>query len=295
MTSIATPPPPRLSILFAREARQAVVFRRGPSTRVRLILWDLGTDTITRGQWLSGSVDVDKSDVSPDGKLLVYFARKFATKLGTFTAISRPPYYTALALWPDGGTWGGGGRFVSNRKVVLGYGGSQRELHEGVNIPKRFEVSDLYRESGERVQRLGASQWETVQRGSQGQWGDGLARLTYREPWIFECPSPNRSGLVLRRTLDGLSQGQGPREVHRFALTRRGARGEELHELGDLAWAEWDEDGSLLYADKGCLFRIRRPSSDAGLSGPPSLVADFCGDTHSSIVSPPEARRWPKF
>lgn len=33
--------------------------------------------------------------------------------------MSRPPWLHALVLWPEGDTWGGGGRFIAKRKVVL--------------------------------------------------------------------------------------------------------------------------------------------------------------------------------
>ena len=109
----------RLFGLVARDARTAVVLRRGPSKHVRMLLWDLATDEITPGQWLAGRVYDPRCGVSPDGQLVVYFAGKFGTKLRTFTAVSRPPYFTALALWPEGSTWGGGGFFEENRKLIL--------------------------------------------------------------------------------------------------------------------------------------------------------------------------------
>jgi hypothetical protein len=38
---------------------------------------------------------------------------------GAWTAISTPPYFSALALWPTSGTRTGGGYFVSEREIVL--------------------------------------------------------------------------------------------------------------------------------------------------------------------------------
>jgi len=50
------------------------------------------------------------SDLSPDGQLFLYAARKAETPerrasdyTHKWTAISKPPYFTALALWPTGG------------------------------------------------------------------------------------------------------------------------------------------------------------------------------------------------
>ncbi len=37
---------------------------------------------------------------------------------GAYTVISRPPYWTALALFPEGSTWGGGGVFLDDRHYL---------------------------------------------------------------------------------------------------------------------------------------------------------------------------------
>jgi hypothetical protein len=48
---------------------------------------------------------------SPDGELLLYFAlqgsRWQTSYRGSWTAVSRVPWLHALALWPQGDTWGG--------------------------------------------------------------------------------------------------------------------------------------------------------------------------------------------
>jgi hypothetical protein len=137
-----TPSTTRLFAIVASRARVAVVFRRGPSKFVRMIRWDLATDEIALGQWLVGRVYQERCGVSPDGKLVVYFAGKFGTELGTFSALSRPPYFTALALWPEGSTYGGGGFFPNDKKVVLNYGMTIPELNGGKGIPRGFEVSN---------------------------------------------------------------------------------------------------------------------------------------------------------
>ena len=38
---------------------------------------------------------------------------------GTWTAVSRPPYFSALAIWPAFGYWTGGGFFASDREIIL--------------------------------------------------------------------------------------------------------------------------------------------------------------------------------
>jgi len=69
--------PARLHVIMAREAPKAVVFRRGPSGQVCTLGWDLETDTFTMGQWLKGRIYEYRSDLSPDGELMIYFATDF--------------------------------------------------------------------------------------------------------------------------------------------------------------------------------------------------------------------------
>ena len=108
-------PPARLSVLAARDADVAVVLRRGPTDWVRLHHWDTATDTITDGGWLHARVSGQRVDLSPDGRLFVAFVaahgRTDDVRRDTWVAISRPPWWHALALWFDGSTWSYGGFF----------------------------------------------------------------------------------------------------------------------------------------------------------------------------------------
>ena len=62
---------------------------------------------------------------------------------GVWTAISTPPFFSALAIWPCFGHWTGGGVFLDDERMVL------RELADGlvpqanVPIPPRFRVLSL--------------------------------------------------------------------------------------------------------------------------------------------------------
>ncbi len=120
---VLTLPSPRLSILFARAAPVAVIFRRGPTKQVELVRWDTRDDTFQRGHWFKGRIYDRRSDLSPSGELLVYFAsqynrRTLSARTGytyAWTALSRVPWLTALALWPKGDCWWGGGLFEAER------------------------------------------------------------------------------------------------------------------------------------------------------------------------------------
>ncbi|MCV2874059.1 hypothetical protein OEZ71_17315 [Defluviimonas sp. WL0050] len=111
----------RLHLYFARDNDRAVILRQGPSKQFRLILWHRDTDRFEDGQWLKHKVYPERCDLSPDGRHFLYFALNgdwSGQSEGAYSALSRPPYFTALALFPEGSTWGGGGRFLDNVHYV---------------------------------------------------------------------------------------------------------------------------------------------------------------------------------
>lgn len=117
---------PRLSVLLACEAPVGVVFRRGPSKMVRVYLWDRDRDKFKPCQRFKGRILTSMSDTSPDGRFMIYSAMGGSAWAipaigGTWTAISRVPSLTAIALWgQSGSTWGCGGMFTSNHSYWLG-------------------------------------------------------------------------------------------------------------------------------------------------------------------------------
>jgi hypothetical protein len=68
-----------------------------------LALWHTDTDQFDEGQWLKARIYERRCDLSPDGKLLTYFAANHKQPYYSWTAISKPPFLTALALWSRGG------------------------------------------------------------------------------------------------------------------------------------------------------------------------------------------------
>ncbi|MDF3059288.1 MAG: hypothetical protein K0R17_3503 [Rariglobus sp.] len=119
--------PPRLHVLFARDTPHAVILRRGPSKTTCSIGWDRRSDTFTTGQWLRGRIYERRSDISPDGRHLIYFAmngRWTSETKGSWTAVSKAPYLKAITLLGKGDCWHGGGLFLNNRIYWLndGYG-----------------------------------------------------------------------------------------------------------------------------------------------------------------------------
>jgi len=290
----------RLFAIVASQARLAVVFRRGPSKQVQLLHWDLASDKVTPGQWLSGRIYTERCGLSPDGKLLVYFAGKFNTKLATFTAISRPPYFTALTLWPDGSTWGGGGFFEGNRRLILNYGRVLDELDGKTKIPPGFEVSHVaeYRARHGQAETPEAEQgWVLEARGVEGKPGpDTTMQYVFAEPWIHSKPNPAHPRWSLERSWLGSSEPNGPFCIHSFRLIHRSTSGMLIatEELGRLDWADWDHEGSLLYSEQGCLYRRSMATSRGRSDGKSvALVADLRANVFENVLPPDSARRWP--
>ncbi len=107
----------RLHLYFARDVPKAVILRQGPTRQFRMILWDLRDDSFEDGQWTKNRVYPERCAVSPDARHFLYFmldGHWGAEAMGSYTALSRPPYWTALALFPQGDTWGGGGVFIDD-------------------------------------------------------------------------------------------------------------------------------------------------------------------------------------
>jgi hypothetical protein len=284
----------RIFALVARAARTAVVLRRGPSKQVRMLLWNLATDEITPGQWLSGRIYDERCGISPDGSLVVYFAGKFKTKLGTFTAVSRPPFFTALALWPDGSTWGGGGFFESDRRLILNYGYVLPELNANAGMPPDFVVGTItdYRERHpEQENELAQQGWRLKSKGKDATATPEM-RYVYSPPWVYAKAQPTDADVTLERSTLGMAEINGPLRVYAYRVVRAPRRSEgkpDTEDLGRLDWADWDHDGSLLFAREGCLFRRDLGAAKAR----PKLVADLRDQVFTNVLPPEEARAWP--
>jgi hypothetical protein len=115
----------RLFVIPARDAPVAIILRRGPSKWWHVIRWHMDTDTFEPGAWFHGRIYEERCDLSPDGQLMVYMCHGGAYRPDyshAWTAVSRAPWLYALALWPWGTTYGGGGRFIDKRSLILHVG-----------------------------------------------------------------------------------------------------------------------------------------------------------------------------
>ncbi|MBI3944961.1 MAG: hypothetical protein HY321_03515 [Armatimonadetes bacterium] len=288
------PVPCRLWVLPARAASAEVIFRRGPSKWVELIRWDTCADAFEEGQWFHGRIYEHRCDVSPDGSLLVYFASKFSKKTlkdpeytYAWMAISRPPWLTALALWPKGDCWHGGGLFFDAHKVWLNHHPDKAVPHphhrpHGLRvIPNPDAHGEGFPVLDRRMRHAG---WTTVQ-DLDCEWRGGR--------WVVDAPEIRRKArpggsfvLEMRLVAMDFAVPGGP-WVFRFAIRDAASHGETL--LSGATWADWDQQGRLVYAVGGRLFAAE-VSPDVGIVA--HELADFNACRPERREAPEWARHW---
>jgi hypothetical protein len=125
--------PARIHVLLASQAPIGLVIRRGPSKRVATILWNRDRDDFQLGQWLKGRIYERRSDLSPGGKHFIYFAMNGkweSESKGSWTAVSHAPYLKALAMFPKGDCWNGGGLWTDKNVYWLNDGYGHSVLHD---------------------------------------------------------------------------------------------------------------------------------------------------------------------
>ena len=112
---MSTEPVLRLHLFFATENDQALILRRAGKKLYNLIGWDRATNTFTEGQWLCKSVWEEDCALSPDGQHFLYTVHNADPNQGAsaqYTVISRTPWFTALALFPQSHVLRAGGWFL---------------------------------------------------------------------------------------------------------------------------------------------------------------------------------------
>lgn len=255
-------PATRLYAILAREARTGVIFRRGPSKQVQLIRWDLRDDSFEHGQWLMGRIYERRCDLSPSGRLLVYFAATNRAPYGSWTAISKPPFFTALALWPKGNAWGGGGVFEDEDTLLLNHSleWDNVELADGFRLKPGMQIKPCGERSGRGEDKpingmmRERDGWRSVE-GGEGHFGDLNATTLYRfsKPQIMEKLGPN--GRRLQMILYAVGRrNEAWYDIDHRVIDRDGA---VLVDLAESSWADWD-GGDLVFARHGCLYRMSK-------------------------------------
>jgi hypothetical protein len=284
----------RLNVILARGAPVGVVFRRGPSRQVQVIKWQTDTDCFEPGQWFKGRIYDYRADLSSDGRYLVYFAAKHKPPLYSWTAVSRPPFLTALALWPKGDCWDGGGMFESPTRLWLNHPAEQAELAADMTLPAGLKVH-AERGGGEDqpiwFRRLGWGGWEQL---SPGDFEFAGIMQGYRThaPIVWRRTRPcSRSARVpnagdeLAIELQMRISMRRYRRIIEFELVTAAD-----HRVPFVAeWADWDQAGRLVLARAGT---IRTADMQADETLIERQLADFSPNRFEEIIAPDWARRW---
>lgn len=281
----------RLFIIFARKSPTAVIFRRGPSKWVQLIKWDTSTDTFEAGQWFNGRIYERRSDLSPDGSLLIYFAQKITARsledtdyTYAWTAISRPPFLTALALWPKGDCWHGGGLFKDAKTVLLNHKPQVAKPHEkhkarGLRvIPNRNAHGEDDPIFSQRLDRDGWQLKIELQIENRG-----YPRLFHTiQPEVRKKTNPNHTHAIrLTRSIECVEYSE------RFALCSLNPP--VVSQIDRASWVDWDQRGRLVFARDGKIFAA---SISPGCHLAEEQLADL-NPSRPEVVPPPEwATKW---
>lgn len=283
--------PARLFMIFARESPTAVIFRRGPSKWVQLVKWDTSTDRFQPGQWFNGRIFERRSDLSPDGSLLIYFAQKITGRslkdreyTHAWTAISRPPFLTALALWPKGDCWHGGGLFRDAKTVLLNHKRKVAKPHEK-HKPCGLRVIPNRNAHGEDdpifSQRLDRDGWRlTMKLQFEGR---GYPRVFHTiQPEVREKTNPDHTHAIrLARSRENLEY------YERFALCSLNPP--VVSQIDRASWVDWDQRGRLVFARDGKIFAA---SISPGCHLAEEQLADL-NPSRPEAVPPPEwATKW---
>ncbi|MGH7826558.1 MAG: hypothetical protein ACREQ7_15470 [Candidatus Binatia bacterium] len=231
--------PPRIYCIPATKAPIVAVFRRGPTNWSHVGRWDLGERRYEPGAWLGGRIFPRRSDLSPDGRFLCYFAHKPSATWEhgeAYVALSKLPWLTALHAFRTCGTWTRGYYFTEDKDC---------ENREDTKLPIPYGLRSISVLQFANERRRG---WEEAsdspQRDPRDAWDERRnARIQKRQPGgnrLLCAESRGSAGgeFGVDQAVDGLRVG--------YWLELDG----EMQLLNHLQWADWDRDGHLLAATR---------------------------------------------
>lgn len=243
---------PRIYCIPATQAPVVAVFRRGPSNWSHIGRWDLATHRYEPGAWLGGRIFPRRSDLSPDGKYLCYFAHKPSATWEhgeAYIAISKLPWLTALHALGTCGTWTRGYYFT-------GADGSDDRAMEKLPIPYGLRAIPAIQFANER-RRGWVEAEDSPACDSRDAWDQHRnARMRKPQPCGTRVLWMESVGLAggefgVDQAVDGLNV--------RYSLELNG----DLELLEDVQWADWSQEGHLLVGTRSGRLQIRMCSHDS--------------------------------
>lgn len=290
----------RIFVILARDVPVAVVIRRGPSRRVQILRWDTKTDEFEPGQWFKGRIHERRCDISPSGKYFLYFAARY--RYGcyplTWTAVSKPPYLTALSLWDSDGSVGGG-MFETDERILVNVSfiglcalpGSRKcpRIEDVQLVPfSELKETELYR------RRLLRDGWIVTQAGRRHPYNSSAKiHETIDPPLIYSKSAKhfNRS-YSLNMAILGYYEEGGVTQVAEYSVTNEA--GSVVIDLGRVDWADWDSGGDLLFSEEGKIYRVRRDYGQPFVpeKGRAKLLIDLNHSKFEKVIAPTWAKEW---
>jgi hypothetical protein len=254
------------------------VFRRGPTTWSQVGRWDLGEGRYEPGAWLRGRIFPRRSDLSPDGRFLCYFAHKPSATWDhgeAYVALSKLPWLTALHAFATCGTWTRGYYFSEDRDC---------ENPEEMKLPIPYGLRSLPVVQFANERRRG---WEEApdspQRDPRDAWDQRRnARIRKRQPGGDRLLCVESLGWAGGEF--GVDQAVNGLRVS-YWLEIDG----EVHLLNHLQWADWDREGQLLVATRSGKLQVWHLDAD----GPEVLFEeDLSLSEPTPTPAPAWAQRW---
>jgi hypothetical protein len=239
--------------------------------------WDLEERRYEPGAWLSGRIFPRRSDLSPDGRFLCYFAHKPSATWehgDAYVALSKLPWLTALHAFGTCGTWTRGYYFTEDKDC---------ENREDAKLPGPYGLRSIPVVQFANERRRG---WEEAEDSPRRDPGDAWdqrrnARMQKRQPGGDRLLCVKSLGWAggefgVDQAVDGLRVN--------YWLEADG----EIQLLTDLQWADWDREGHLLAATRSGKLQVRNldGGSDVLFEEDLSLLEP------NPVPAPAWAQRW---
>lgn len=249
------PPYPRATYaMIATEAPVAAVFTRVGRNLWMTGRWDLRSATFDEGAWFRGTLWPRRSDLSPNGAWLCYFASKSSSRpwpgihnaggYRVFSAVSKLPWLFALAACREAGTWGRGFHFTDAAHNEFGaQAGDLKPVLERYGLvrtaPLQYAVE----------RRRGWTEHESCPpRDPKDVWDEERSTILTK---------PRRDGRIRLMLSDrGYDLDADGRIENRSPAYHLECENGRLS-LKEAAWADWDHTGRLLVATNAGQLQIR--------------------------------------
>jgi len=239
-----------------------------------MLKWDLATDSLQVGQWIKPKVR--HFDLNSDGSLILCSIQSYRKKddYSPYVTLSKPPWYTALALWKVGDSWGG----------ICGFSDDNTILIQGGMEPLKFK---------------GTLNKGLVWNNNKGEMI--YSRLTERRGWKLDSSQEkwvkyhpkSGFGLIAQRIVNGKTVLAWPTAYHSWfwkdPITGTESTSSSI-DISLASCADIDPKGRLVYSmEDGKMYSIEKYSNGKYR---PRILHDL-NDLNPKWVTPPtEATKW---